>query len=156
MPSQPSDDRVLPVSAPGDGEDRLVADFVSEWFADLSEHVPVDRLLPKLSKAGLEMVFLERTLRSHADFVDWYEEVGTAYVDQTHSVGDIEIGKTSDESELIPVNLIVLWARTLSSDGTRKAFRVSQTWRLRRAPEDRLLIVTYHVVNQEATTAEEA
>lgn len=44
--------------------------FVHEWFDLLSSHAPVEELLPMVSGDALEMVFPERTLRSHADFRD--------------------------------------------------------------------------------------
>ncbi|MFI9276208.1 hypothetical protein ACIGXM_36870 [Kitasatospora sp. NPDC052896] len=116
--------------------------FAQEWFDDLSTHEPVDRLLARVADTDLEMVFPERTLRSHADFVDWYAVVGEAFTDQTHR---IEAFRSESHGDRVEVTVTVVWTATLTSDGTRSAFRVNQTWQLRTTPGGRPRIVKYQV-----------
>lgn len=114
-------------------EHPLLADFVQRWFDDLSRHVPVEHLLPRLSDTDLEMRFPERTLRSHADFEDWYAQVGRAYTDQTHTVEALAVQPDGDMANCA---VTVVWEATSTKDGSRSAFRVHQAWRLRDvAPE---------------------
>ena len=122
-------------------ERALTAAFAQTWFDLLSEHAPVEKLLPYVADEGLEMEFPERTLRSHADFVDWYGAVGEAFAEQSHVLDELsphEVG----------VELTVVWRALQVADGTRLAMRVNQEWQLERttaAPERR--IVTYRVVD---------
>lgn len=126
-------------------QETTTQDFVREWFDLLSNHEPVDRLLPYLSDIDLEMVFPERTIRGTADFLDWYAVVGRAFTDQTHTVERLVSTANGDG---IDVALTVVWAATQTSDGTRSAFRVQQTWRLATVPgRPRPVIVRYRVVD---------
>ncbi len=105
--------------------------FAQKWFDLLSEHAPVEQLLPFVADAGLEMAFPERTLRSHADFREWYEVVGTAFSDQTHVIEGL---KVIGNGNRIDVDVVVVWTATQTSDGTRSASRVDQVWQLEQRP----------------------
>ncbi|MCA1216889.1 nuclear transport factor 2 family protein [Streptomyces sp. 8L] len=122
--------------------DQSITRFVYEWFDDLSAHEPVDRMLPRLRDDGLEMVFPERTLRGYDDFLDWYEGVGKAFADQTHTVEEVRCEQRGD---LIELAITVVWTATDTADRTRSSFRAHQTWRLRRDDDGGLRIVTYRV-----------
>lgn len=121
-----------------------VAQFARKWFDELSEHVPVERMEKYLAPAGFEMVFPERTLRSLADFRDWYATVGLAYTDQSHTVERITATPTGDD---IDVAVVVIWRATQSSDGFRLAMRAQQSWRLRRAPAGSGFVITGYRVD---------
>ncbi|MFC4035631.1 hypothetical protein ACFO3J_29800 [Streptomyces polygonati] len=121
---------------------QSITKFVYEWFDDLSAHEPVDRLLPRIYESGLEMVFPERTLRSRADFIDWYEAVGRAFADQTHTVEEL---RAQERGDLIELSVTVVWTATRTADRSRSSFRAHQTWRLRRDADGDLRIVTYRV-----------
>jgi len=123
-------------------EDQSVANFAQEWFDELSHHEPVERLLTRISDIGLEMVFPERTLYGHADFADWYEGVGKAFTDQSHTVEKL---RADHRGDLVDVAVTVVWSATQTADGTRSAFRVNQTWQLRKELGQRLRIVKYRV-----------
>ena len=119
------------------------AKVVQEWFDLLSVHAPVERLLPFVSDTGLEMVFPERTLHSHADFLDWYDMVGKAYTSQTHTVEELSI---HDNGDAVDVAVTVVWTARQTSDGAQLAFRVNQEWQLEKVADDPgLRIVKYHV-----------
>ncbi|MFD0392266.1 hypothetical protein ACFQ3Z_03650 [Streptomyces nogalater] len=122
-------------------QQKNVEDFVQEWFDELSRHEPVERLLPKIIDTNLEMAFPERTLRSHADFADWYGVVGKAFEDQSHVVEKLDYETRGDT---VDVALTVVWTATTTEDGKRSAFRVNQEW-LRRDPGSRLRISWYRV-----------
>ncbi len=123
--------------------DRATGRFVQSWFDLLSRHAPVTELLPFVADAGLEMVFPERTLRSHDDFLDWYAEVGAGYADQEHVVEDMS---SVDSGNFTDVDLTVVWRAKKTADGSRLALRVRQSWRLvRPAPGAQPMIARYRV-----------
>ncbi|MFG3281877.1 nuclear transport factor 2 family protein [Streptomyces sp. NPDC048111] len=126
-------------TAPGTG----IPAFVQHWFDILSSHEPVEELLAHVVDDGLEMVFPERTLRSHADFRDWYEVVGEAFADQSHVVERLDV---DEDGTGVGISLTVVWTAKQTSDGTVSSFRIQQTWRLvREAGTGRPLISRYRV-----------
>ncbi|MFD7164389.1 nuclear transport factor 2 family protein [Streptomyces violascens] len=126
-------------TAPGTG----IAAFVQHWFDILSSHEPVEELLAHIVDDGLEMAFPERTLRSHADFREWYEAVGEAFTDQSHVVERLDV---SEDSTGVDISLTVVWTAKQTSDGSVSSFRIGQTWRLvREAGTGRPLISGYRV-----------
>ncbi|MFC0547846.1 nuclear transport factor 2 family protein [Kutzneria chonburiensis] len=112
---------------PAEQNPRDVATFVQQWYDLLSDHEPVERLLPMVADDGLEMAFPERTLRGHADFRDWYVAVGEAFSDQTHTV---ELLSSTDNGDTIDIAVTVVWEATNNADDSRSKFRVNQTWQL--------------------------
>lgn len=122
--------------------DQHVAEFAQKWFDELSNRAPVDRLLTLVSDTGLEMVFPEQTLTSHAEFVDWYEAVGKLFADQTH---DVEELRTTVDGDRLFVKVTVRWAGVDLGKGEPFAFRVGQDWTLRRGADGALRIQRYEV-----------
>lgn len=122
---------------------ELVAGFAQEWFDELSERAPVPALLARVRDSGLEMVFPERTLTSHADFAEWYGDVGTAYANQTHVIERLVEHDRGDE---IDVDVTVVWAGVDTADDRPFAFRVNQRWTLVRDP-DGVRILRYQVAD---------
>jgi hypothetical protein len=118
-----------------------VRGFVHEWFDLLSDHVPVELLLPFVADRGLEMAFPERTLHDHDDFRDWYTAVGLAYTRQTHDVERISAEEGPDGVDLA---VTVVW-RAEQTDGPPVAVRVDQDWRLLRLADGSLRIAGYQV-----------
>ncbi|WP_203827805.1 hypothetical protein [Actinoplanes palleronii] len=114
---------------PGTLADSVSA-FTASWFAGLDRHAPSEELENSLSTTTLEMVFPERTLRSIAEFRDWYTGVCLAYTAEEHTVEQVDITSADDDIE---VTVVVLWRATRTSDDTRLAMRARQTWRLARA-----------------------
>jgi hypothetical protein len=123
--------------------DQGVGRFVRNWFDLLSRHAPVAQVLPLVIDNGLEMVFPERTLRGHDDFVHWYAGVGASYTDQDHVVEDM---RSVGNGDSVDVDLTVVWRAEKAADGSRLAFRVDQSWRLTRpAPTAAPMIASYRV-----------
>jgi hypothetical protein len=118
--------------------------FVQDWFDLLSRHAPVATLLPFVADVGLEMMFPERTLHSHADFVNWYADVGANYTDQDHVVEDLS---TVADGDFIDIELTVVWRATKTADGSRLAARVRQSWRLASGAQP--VIVNYQVLTMD-------
>jgi hypothetical protein len=131
--------------------DDLVTEFAQEWFDELSQRAPAPALLARVRDEDLEMVFPERTLRSHDDFAAWYRDVGELYSDQTHV---IERLVDHDHGDHVDVEVTVVWAAVDRADGRPFAFRVNQEWTLNRDPDGRLRIRRYRVLD--ATPAETA
>ncbi|WP_037859223.1 nuclear transport factor 2 family protein [Streptomyces sp. NRRL S-340] len=120
-----------------------VAAFVQHWYDILSSHEPVEDLLPHVIDDGLEMAFPERTLRSHADFRDWYAVVGESFGPQSHIVEKL---RTHEHDGLVDVEVTVVWTAKNLSDGSVSALRIDQTWQLvREGADGALRIRTYHV-----------
>jgi len=112
--------------------DHVAGGFIRRWFDLLNAHPPVEQLLPFVSDHGLQMVFPEGTLRSHADFRTWYANVGSTYTDQAHVVKTLD---ARDSAEGTDVRLTVVWSATQRSDGIRRSSRVNQAWQLQDSPE---------------------
>ncbi|GAA2739009.1 MULTISPECIES: nuclear transport factor 2 family protein [Kitasatospora] len=113
------------------GQNPEIREFAQNWFDLLSRHDPVAELLPLVVDEGLDMAFPERTLRSHADFRDWYAVVGEAFADQSHT---LEAFSATEADGRVDIELAVVWAAKHVEDGVRRAFRVEQSWQLARTP----------------------
>jgi hypothetical protein len=122
--------------------DLATKSFVHEWFDLLSAHAPVEKLLPMVSAGELEMVFPERTLRSHADFRDWYRVVGLTYADQDHTIEGLEETPAADGLDLA---VTVVWQAKQLSDGKRVRVRVHQEWHLMTSETSQPVITKYRV-----------
>ena len=116
--------------------------FVQEWFDLLSRHEPVELLLDRIADEGLEMVFPERTLRSHADFRDWYATVGDTYRRQDHVLEKLDTRPGDGGTH---VELTVRWSATRISDSADLRMLADQEWLIRTEPADHPVIVTYRV-----------
>lgn len=113
------------------------------WFTLLSEHAPVEQLLRRVSEGELEMVFPERTLRSHADFKDWYEQVGELFREQVHVIERLD---WREQGVGVAVEVTVIWEATQVADGRRRAFRATQSWLLERTGQGGPLVITRYRV----------
>ncbi|MGW4384623.1 nuclear transport factor 2 family protein [Kitasatospora sp. NPDC004531] len=113
------------------GKNPEIREFAQNWFDLLSRHDPVEDLLPLVVDEGLDMAFPERTLRSHADFRDWYTVVGEAFSDQSHTLEKFAAIETDGR---VDIELIVIWAAKHLAEGVRAAFRIEQLWQLVRDP----------------------
>ena len=70
--------------------------------------------LRHLAEQGLEMRFPERTLRSHADFQDWYRGIGKTIRANTHDVSGLRVTPVGKDS--FHIDLFVWW-RAVSREG---------------------------------------
>ncbi|MEV7418440.1 hypothetical protein [Streptomyces sp. NPDC089919] len=127
-------------------EHTELAGFAQEWFDKLSRHDPVEEMLPFVADAGLDMAFPERTLRSHADFRDWYAVVGEAFADQSHDIERLEFRPAADDVEAVDVAVTVVWRAKNTADGSLTAVRVDQQWRLAMRPGAVLPVITTYRV----------
>ncbi|MGF1431495.1 nuclear transport factor 2 family protein [Kitasatospora sp. LaBMicrA B282] len=125
------------------GQGSEIREFAQQWFDLLSRHDPVEDLLPLVVDEGLEMAFPERTLRSHADFRDWYTVVGEAFDDQSHV---LEQFTAREQDGRVDIELTVVWAAKHLAEGTRAAFRVQQSWQLTREPATGALRISHYQV----------
>jgi hypothetical protein len=110
--------------------DAQVEAFVKTWFALLDRNAPVAKYLPLIDDKGLEMAFPERTLRSHADFTDWYAGILRTIKVAKHTLELVEV-KALD-AKRFEVHVIVLWEAT-PVDGAPIRFRADQTWQVHAA-----------------------
>ncbi|GIE77966.1 hypothetical protein Aph02nite_39160 [Actinoplanes philippinensis] len=122
-----------------------VSAFAAQWFQYLDVHAPADDLASCLSTDDLTMVFPERTLRSVAEFRDWYRTVCGLYTDETHEIEYVTPAVVDDR---IDVAVSVIWRATQTSDGSRLAMRARQTWRLSRTQSGPGLVITEYRVDE--------
>jgi hypothetical protein len=124
-----------------------VQDLVHTWFRRITDKADLPDMLALLSAEGLEMVFPERTLRSHADFADWYAGVTKLFFDQVHELKFVAVDL--DEARAA-VTLVVNWqARTWTPPAAYSEWQgayVHQAWTVQRDPgSGRPVIATYRV-----------
>jgi hypothetical protein len=123
------------------GENALRA-FVFEWFDQLDRQVDPATFVAQLSPTDLEMKLPERTLRSHADFHDWYAGIRATIQGNAHEVSDVSCERADDETWT--VTLRVRWTAT-TVDGKQVEMKVRQTWSVEERPGGRFLIRRYVV-----------
>lgn len=127
-----------------------VQELVYTWFQKITDKAPVKEMVAMLATNGLEMVFPERTLRSHDDFADWYagdQGVTYKFFDQVHDLKMIAVDLAGDTAA---VTLVVNWqARTWTPPDPYSEWQgayVHQSWTIKRnASSDAPVIVTYRV-----------
>jgi hypothetical protein len=122
--------------------DRATEQFVGEWFDLLSAHAPVEKLLTLVSDGDLEMVFPERTLRSHDDIRDWYKGIGETYSNQVHVVEKIDSTPVGDGQDLA---VTVIWKAVQIADGSQVAVRAQQSWHVATSGSGQPIITKYRV-----------
>jgi hypothetical protein len=132
-----------------DSQIRLAGDvrtFAQNFLNLLSDQQPVERLLSQVVDDGLEMVFPERTLRSHFEFEDWYAVQRRSLSDQSNEIERID---AREEGDRIAAQVVVVSRATEVPDGRRIARRENQEWRLVRdsSDADRLRIERLRVVD---------
>src|SRR5579884_3089451 len=66
--------------------DTAIRDFAVAWFRALDIHAPAEDFHPLLAEEGLELVFPERTMKSHADFDEWLDGIYHTFFDETHNL----------------------------------------------------------------------
>lgn len=124
-----------------------VHDLVYNWFRKLTIKVPVDEMLDMLSTDPLEMKFPEKTMRSQAEFKQWYDDVTHLFFDQVHDVRFLAVDVNGDEAT---VHLYVNWqARTWKAPAGFSEWQgwlVVQNWVVKHDPiSGKAVIVKYEV-----------
>lgn len=99
--------------------------FVYQWFAWYDRHDNEGLFLRHLADQGLEMCLPEGTLRSHADFSDWYQGIGKTIRANTHDVSGLRVTPMGKDS--FDVDLFVWW-RAVTCEGTPLSERFRQNW----------------------------
>jgi hypothetical protein len=127
--------------------EQEIGGFIQSWFELLNKHAPVAEVLPFVIDEGLEMVFPERTLRSHDDFTRWYAQVGVDYADQDHVV---EALSSTASGDFVDVDITVVWRAKKTADGSQVAVRVHQSWQLTApSPTAGPMIAKYRVLTMD-------
>jgi ankyrin repeat protein len=99
--------------------------LVFQWFSWYDRHVEEGFFMQHLADQGLEMCFPERTLRSHADFHDWYQGIGKTIRSNTHDVSGLRVIPVGKDS--FHVDLFVWW-RAVTHEGKPLSERFRQIW----------------------------
>jgi hypothetical protein len=121
---------------------EAVLPFATDWFHSLSDRDDIDVVTRYLQLDQLEMRFPEATLRTEADFREWYVAVGGLFHNQTH---DIEVLDASGDDASPHVNVTVVWAGIDSATTVPFRYRVAQQWDLVRDDGGALKIAQYQV-----------
>lgn len=103
--------------------------FVYEWFSLFDRNASVGEFLPHLAERGLWVQFPERTLRSKADFTDWYAGVLANIESATHELSSCDVEPNGTRAR---VTVRVLW-RARTRTGQSIALRVRQKWLVSRS-----------------------
>jgi hypothetical protein len=127
--------------------DAEVRQFVEEWYRLLDVHAPVDRLLPLLADADLEMRLPEVTSYGHDGFKQWYAKVTNRFFDEVHTIKELEM---TDQGDRPTLRVVVNWQAKIWNPPAAKSewvgFDAGQTWVLSRSTDTgKPVIVQYSV-----------
>ncbi len=136
----------MPQTAPlTNGE---VTELVYTWFRKITDKCPKEEMEAMLSSDDLEMAFPEKTLRTFAEFEEWYKDVTSLYFNQVHEIKFLGIDLAGDKADLI---VIVNWqAQTWKSPAPRsewQGFYVHQNWTVKRDPKSGQAVIQMYCVN---------
>ncbi len=118
--------RLARVKAPA-GEVKGIVAMVRRWFKLLDRNAPTTAYLPLIDDKGLKMAFPERTLRSHADFKDWYGGVLRNIKKATHTVERLDVKPLGRGRYGVKLN--VRW-QAVPTQGKAIDMRFAQAWRV--------------------------
>ncbi len=110
--------------------------FVYQWFHWFDVHADEQRFLEHLAAEGLELHYPERTLRSQAEFVEWYHGIGQTIRRNTHDVSELEVVALAGQRYRITLRV---WWRAVTTEGKELSVQVRQTWQAKRQ-QDRFVI----------------
>jgi SnoaL-like domain len=126
-----------------------VQELVYAWFRRLTDKVSLDEMLSMLSSDEFEMRFPDATIRSYADFKQWYEGVTNLFFDQVHDVKMLAVDLDGVQAG---VTLVVNWqARTWKPPAPYsewQGFNVHQTWTVKRDPGSGKPTITGYYVGE--------
>lgn len=127
--------------------ETAVKQLVTDWYQKLDVHAPIEELLPLLAKEGLEMRLPETTLHNEADFTNWYNVVTHKFFNETHTMKKLDVRVTPEQAE---VELVVNWQAYIwnapAANSQWIGFDATQSWVVKKAPEDNHLIVVFYAV----------
>jgi len=103
--------------------------FVYQWFSWYDRHEKEELFPQHLADQGLEMCYPEKTLRSHADFQEWYLGIRETIRANTHDVSGLRV--TPDGKGSFDVDLFVWW-RAVTCEGETRSLRFRQNWKVDR------------------------
>ena len=103
--------------------DAAVHDFAVAWFQALDVHAAAEDFHPLLAEEGLELVFPERTMKSHADFDEWLDGIYHTFFDETHNLH--EATPTARRPEEADVDILVAWQASWFTPPDAKSKRTS-------------------------------
>lgn len=137
------------MSEPGALTNGEVQDLVYSWFQKITNKASLDEMLAMLThnELGMQLHFPETTVRSHADFQRWYEEVTNRYFDQVHDLKMLAVDLNGTRAT---VTLVVNWQaytwKPPAPYSEWQGFNVHQTWTVdRESGSGKPLIITYNV-----------
>ncbi|MFJ6700840.1 nuclear transport factor 2 family protein [Streptomyces sp. NPDC091272] len=107
-----------------------VEQLVTDWYAALDRHDPLDEVLPMLVSDGLTMHLPETTLHGLDGFRSWYEAVTHRFFDETHTLTSLDIRLGDGPSA--EVKVVVNWQTTVwkapAPTSEWLGFDAYQTW----------------------------
>jgi hypothetical protein len=116
------DPRVLTASA--------VERTVTDWYAALDRHAPVEEVLQHLVPRGLVMHFPEGTVRGLRGFRTWYRTVCRLFFDEAHRVDAVTVRPVTPLSA--EVEVAVTWTtrtwRPPAAQSRTLSFDARQSW----------------------------
>lgn len=126
-----------------------VKELIYYWFKKLTDHDPIEDILPMLDTNDLEMHFPDTKIKSEEEFRGWYQTVTNRFFDQVHELKmlDIEINGTTAN-----IKLVVNWqARTWDPpQGYSKweGVYVHQSWVIQRNKSTGKPVINRYIVDK--------
>lgn len=111
--------------------------FAAAWYYALDIHAPVEDCLKLLADENLEMIFPEKTMRSEAEFREWYHNVTNFFFDENHYVQSVQIEMSGEEAHLdISVGWQASWWIPPTAKSKRTSMNATQKWTVRPAKQN--------------------
>lgn len=83
-----------------------IISMMRTWFRHISDHEPVQKLIPMLDLKNLKMKFPEATLTTTEQFAGWYATVSEKFFNVEHILKQVDIKISGDKAEVF---LVVNW-----------------------------------------------
>ena len=133
---------------------QQIQQFASAWYRALDVHAPLDECLSMLAENDMSMRFPDGDINDTLSFQKWYERVTNLFLDEKHTVLNIETLSSSDEQAELAV--IVRWQASWweppAAESKRIDLESAQKWTVRRCPTTRnafgLEIVSYMLAGE--------
>ncbi len=127
-----------------------VREFVVGWYRKLDVHAPTDEVVPLVAEQGLEMRFPEATLRTPAEFRQWYDTVTRRFFDEVHEMKELSVDVSSPDAA--NVKLVVNWQAHIWDPPAPKSvwlgFDAYQTWVVKRSQTTGKPVVATYIVDK--------
>lgn len=122
--------------------DNDIKALVYQWFGNLDRLNDANDFLPHLEESHFEIRFPDRVMRSHADFIEWFEDVQSQVKSNTHTLSELNVESLGNGR--FEVCLKVRWQAELNTS-ERIDSTVLERWTVQAHDDQPLSIQRYEV-----------